>query len=119
MLNRYQWGGVVSYRLHPEHRTFINGFNDHYGPELLETYLRVANLRDGWREVLDRYRIEWVLFASDSALTRALLDEPGWHCAYRDELATIVSRSPQPAGATHPGCEPSGPSPRGAPPNRA
>jgi hypothetical protein len=103
MLNRYPWGGVVSYRLHPGHKTFINGFNDHYGPELLETYLRVANLRDGWRDVLDRYRIEWVLFASDAALTRALLEEPGWRCAYRDELATIVSRAPQ-TGADHPGC---------------
>lgn len=113
MLNRYPWGGVVSYRLHPGHKSFINGFNDHYGPELLETYLRVANLRDGWREVLDRYRIEWVLFPSDSALIRALRGEPGWRCAYRDELATIVSREPQPAAA-HPGCaEPRRASPSG------
>ena len=103
MLNRYSWGGALSYRLHPGHRTFINGFNDHYGPELLETYLQVANLRDGWKEVLDRYRIEWVLFPSGSALVRALLDEPGWRCAYRDERATIASRAPQ-EGEAHPGC---------------
>jgi hypothetical protein len=92
MFNGYSWGGFIAYRSYPRHKTFINGFNDHYGPELLESYVQVVRLKEGWREVLDRHGVEWVLFGTDEPLTRILREEPAWEAVYDDELATILLR---------------------------
>jgi hypothetical protein len=92
MFNSYAWGGFIAYRGFPERRTFINGFGDHYGPELLETYLDVVRLEQGWREILDRYGIEWVVYGTDTPLIRRLREDPEWRLAYSDELATVLER---------------------------
>jgi hypothetical protein len=92
MFNEYSWGGFIAYRGYPRHKTFINGFNDNYGPELLESYVQVVRLKEGWREVLDRHGVEWVLFGTDEPLTRVLREDPAWEAVYSDELATILLR---------------------------
>jgi hypothetical protein len=91
MYNAYAWGGYLAYRLYPQHKTFINGFNDHYGPALLEDYQQVQGLGADWREVLDRYRVAWAVVGRDSPLTRAL-EQAGWEPVYRDDLAELLVR---------------------------
>lgn len=91
MFNAYPWGGYLAYRLYPEHKTFINGFNDHYGPGLFRDYQEVQGLEAGWREVLDRYRVAWAVVVRDSPLARAL-EGAGWEPVYRDDLAELLVR---------------------------
>jgi hypothetical protein len=91
---RYQ-GGYLAYELYPGRRTFINSFNDHYGPELFAEYRRVEMLAPDWREILEQYEIDWVFTRTHSVLTRALIDEDIWKEVYADELATILVRIPQ------------------------
>jgi hypothetical protein len=95
MFNHYSWGGYLAYELYPGRRTFINSFNDHYGPELFAEYRRVEMLAPDWREILEQYEIDWVFTRTHSVLTRALIDEDIWKEVYADELATILVRIPQ------------------------
>jgi hypothetical protein len=98
MFNHYSWGGYLAYELYPARRTFINSFNDHYGPELFAEYRRVEMLSPGWREILERREIDWVLTRTSSVLNRALAEESVWRQVYADDLATILVRTPVVAG---------------------
>jgi uncharacterized membrane protein YhaH (DUF805 family) len=93
MFNSYAWGGFISYHAYPEQKTFINGFNDNYGPELLNAYLRVANLTSEWKQVLDEHEIDWILFDTTSPLATMLGHDAGWTQIYSDPLATIFVRA--------------------------
>ena len=68
---------------------FIDGQTDFYGEELTREYEKVITLDDGWQDVLDDYRISWVIMPADSVLGTAL-DESGiWKEGYKDETTEI------------------------------
>ena len=48
--------------------------------------------RTGWRDVLDRWKVEAALLPS-CALAQALLLDPNWHAALRDSKAIILVRT--------------------------
>jgi len=65
---------------------FVDGRTDLYGDELLQKYLEVILLRDGWQQTLDEYGIDRVAIESDSTLAGALRLLPSrWHELQFDE----------------------------------
>jgi len=93
--NQYRWGGYLIWRLYPEERVFIDGRADVYGDAFIEEYLEVYQVRQGWRDILEKYEVELVLIDRGSALA-TLLDEDGdWQEAYEDELAVVYTRHPK------------------------
>jgi hypothetical protein len=64
-----------------------------YGEKFGSDYLRVANAQPGWKEVLDKYNITWVLFDTNSALTAALVEQHDWHPIYSDKTATLFVKN--------------------------
>ncbi len=103
MFNSFRWGGYLLHRLWPQQRVFIDGQTDFFGDEIVHQYLTVVTLGDGWEEVLDRYRVGWVIFETDSALVRKLKSTSGWVAAYEDPLATVLIRAPANRAATDSG----------------
>jgi hypothetical protein len=71
----------------------MDGRSDMYGATLGSTYLKVANAQPGWKELLKRYHIDWVIFDTNSALTAALRDQDDWQPIYSDKVATIFVRN--------------------------
>jgi hypothetical protein len=94
MFNYFPWGGYLLYRLWPEQRVFIDGQTDFYGEVLTRQYEQVITLSEGWREILDRHQVGWVLMPPQSELVRALLLDPGWKMAYRDATAAVLFHEP-------------------------
>ena len=92
MFNDFAWGGYLLHELWPSQRVFIDGQTDFYGEALTQDYLAVANVKPAWRDVLDRYDVQWIVFRSDSALEQVLLASGGWDTVYRDPLAVILTR---------------------------
>jgi hypothetical protein len=92
MYNLYHWGGYLIWRLYPERRVFIDGRADVYGDAFIEEYLKVYQLRDGWREPLERYNVRILLIDQTSALSTVLHESPGWTRAYADEKAAVFVR---------------------------
>ena len=87
--NYFPWGGYLLYRFWPERSVFIDGQTDFYGEELTREYEKVITLADGWQDVLDDYRISWVIMPVDSILGTSL-DESGiWKEGYKDETTEI------------------------------
>src|SRR5690606_5025638 len=77
----------------PEQRVSIDGVTAHYGATLTADYLRVVRLDAGWREVLERWRIDHALLPAGSRLAAQLALEPGWRPWYCDAVAVVLTRA--------------------------
>ncbi len=95
----YDWGGYTIWKLYPEYRVFVDGRADLYGDDLLRQSIQtVVGLRTGWRDILERWKVETVLVPPSCALAQGLLLDPNWHVAFSDSQAIVLLR-------THPAVE--------------
>jgi hypothetical protein len=91
----YDWGGYAIWRLYPNYQVFLDGRADLYGDALLSQFKTAIQLHTGWREVLDRWRVEVVMVPPGTALAQALLIDPQGQTAFSDSKALILRRSEQ------------------------
>jgi hypothetical protein len=89
MFNDDEFGDYMIFAAWPTYQVFMDGRSDMYGEKFGAPYLKVANVQPGWKEILDKFKIEFVVFGTDSALTAALRMQPEWHPVYTDTVATI------------------------------
>lgn len=98
VLNAYGWGGYLLWRL-PKIKTFIDGrmcgWRQGDKESLFKKYDRAVSLKPGWQEVLEEYKISWVLLNKELPLTQALILDSQWEKVYEDGLATILRRTPK------------------------
>lgn len=90
-LNYYSWGGYLGLR-RPDHPVYIDGRSDIYGDAPIREYAEAVTLESDPGELLDRRRIDYVLFPVNQALATWLDDAPGWRRAYADDLAAVWIR---------------------------
>src|SRR6266478_1300755 len=89
----YDWGGYAIWKLYPEYRVFVDGRAELYGDGLLRQFKTALQLRTGWRDVLNSWKVEAVLVPPSCALAQALLLDPNWHVAFTDSKAIILLRT--------------------------
>jgi len=89
--NQFTWGGWMMHEW-PEMPVFIDGGTDHYGEQLFNEYIQVWNLEPGWRDILDRWKIRWVLVDSRARVAHQLVREPDWGVWYCDSVAVLLER---------------------------
>ncbi|MGA6987902.1 MAG: hypothetical protein WBZ01_17725 [Terriglobales bacterium] len=93
----YDWGGYAIWKLYPEYRVFADGRADLYGDDLLRQSIKtVVDLRTGWRDVLDRWKVEVVLVPPTCAVAQALLLDPNWHAEFSDPESIVLLRTHPP-----------------------
>jgi hypothetical protein len=92
MFNDDEFGDYLIYRSYPQYRVFIDGRSDMYGTEKLKEYSKVINFEPGWERVLDKYRIDWVFYDTNSNLSRFLIYNKEWALIYSDQVASIFVR---------------------------
>ena len=93
MFNSYAFGGYMIYAAYPQYKVFIHGKIDWHGEEKLKEYLRVQYLESGWEDLLDKYNIKWIIFNTDSLLSRVLKEKNEWQLIYTDKVANIFVRN--------------------------
>jgi hypothetical protein len=110
----YDWGGYAIWELYPAYRVFADGRADLYsnsnnedddlhggigndndnGNDLLRQSIKtVVELRTGWRDVLDRWKVEVVLVPPTCAVAQALLLDPDWHAEFSDPKSIVLLRT--------------------------
>jgi hypothetical protein len=92
MFNNDEFGDYVIFAAWPQYQVFIDGRNDMYRATYVEPYFKVANVLPGWREVLEQFNINWIIFRTHSPLTAALELQKDWQPIYSDEIATVFVR---------------------------
>jgi len=86
----YDWGGYAVWRLYPAYRVFVDGRADLYGDDLLHQFQTVVQLRTGWRDILEAWKVGAVLVPPSCAIAQALLLDPEWHVAFSDSKAIVL-----------------------------
>ena len=93
MFNNDEFGDYLIYRNYPAYKVFFDGRNDMYGVERFKEYIKVANFEPGWERKLEKYSITWIIFNSDSALSRFLIQNRDWSLIYADKVASIFLKN--------------------------
>jgi len=99
MYNEYEFGDYVIYSASPQYRVFIDGRADMYGIERLKEYYRINKLNPDWEEILNKYRINFIFFNTDTLFSKYLAERKDWSLIYSDKVASIFIRND--AGNAH------------------
>jgi hypothetical protein len=91
IFNQFTWGGWMMHDW-PEMPVFIDGGTDHYGEALFNQYIQVWNLEPGWRDILEKWKIRWVLVDPRARVAHQLVREPGWGVRDCDSVAVLLER---------------------------
>lgn len=91
ILNHYDWGGYLIWKLYPNTPVFIDGRADLYGSQLLHDFADIYQFKDGWRQILQRWHVQTVIVPPDSALAIGLQSAPDWTVAYQDSQAIVLT----------------------------
>ena len=95
ILNHYNWGGYLIWKLYPEYPVYIDGRADLYGDSFLDDFSSTYYARtDHWQRDLEQWHIRTVLFPPDAPLISILRSQSGWHQLYADKSAVILTRLP-------------------------
>jgi hypothetical protein len=92
MFNEYEFGDYIIYRNFPKYKVFIDGRSDMYGVELFKEYYKVRNFETGWEEIIEKHKINWIIFNSKSKFSRYLIQNKDWNLIYSDQVANIFVR---------------------------
>ena len=95
--NHYMWGGYLVWK-GAGMKTFVDSRSDIYEYSgVLQDYVDAITMKDSLK-VLDKYRIHWVLFPPQEALSYLLEHNSNWKVVYNDHVAEIFERvGPTPA----------------------
>jgi hypothetical protein len=91
VLAQYRWGGYLLWHL-PDRPVFIDGRLDVYPRSVYEQYLDVAQLRPGWRAVLDRHDVRYILVQPDLPAATLPDVDPTWREVARDSASVLLAR---------------------------
>lgn len=92
--NLDNWGGYIYYKT--GNRVWIDDRLDFYGEKVFVDYGRVVKQMPGWESLLERDKIEWILFPKLSTFTQSLLTNPDWKLLCEDPAAVVLVRASKP-----------------------
>jgi len=89
MFNDDEFGDYLIYRGYPTYKVFFDGRSDMYGTAKLQEYMKITGFEAGWEGIIDKYRITWIFYGTNSNLSRFLLNNREWILIYSDKVASI------------------------------
>jgi hypothetical protein len=93
IFNDYPWGGYMEWYA-PELKPLVDTRTDIFIYNgVFADYLRVT-ANDHSFQILDRYKIEYVLLSPQRPLIYLLENSPAWREIYADKVATLFERVP-------------------------
>lgn len=93
MLNFYLWGGYLGWNRR-DLKVFVDSRVDIFEyAGVLQDYIDVLNVHKS-QAVLEKYKIQSVLFPRSEPLTYVLQHDPAWKAEYSDSLSVLLVRQP-------------------------
>jgi hypothetical protein len=92
VLNFYLWGGYLGWKDN-NFKVFLDSRVDIFEYSgVLADYLDLLGVEKA-KPVLDKYRVQYVLFPVNEPLTFFLEHDPGWKVVYHDKLCVLLERA--------------------------
>lgn len=92
MLNHPQFGDMMLWSFDPKPKVFIDTRFDMYGAEFIAEYDKAVHCRDGWQQVMDKYKVDWVFLPKKFELVAELRKDESWTELFSDDVAVIMVR---------------------------
>jgi hypothetical protein len=92
LLNSYDFGGYLIWRLYPQYRVYIDGRADLYGDAFLDKFIQLYDVNVDPRPALEQEGIRTVLVEPRSNLANFLRTQQNWKRVYEDPVAVVFSR---------------------------
>jgi hypothetical protein len=93
LLNHYNWGGYLIWKLYPDFRVYIDGRTDLYGDAFMDQSGATYNIsNESWRDPFEKWQIRSVILPPNAALVSALRCQSAWKEVYGDHQAIIFKR---------------------------
>ncbi|HEY9277297.1 MAG TPA: hypothetical protein VIO87_03765 [Methylotenera sp.] len=89
----YHYGGYLINQFYPEQLVFIDGRADLYGDKFIQEYLEIVEARAGWKEKLEKHRIDYVIVTRKSALVELLQMSADFKLIYEDEVNAVLLKN--------------------------
>lgn len=99
LLNDPHFGAVMIYKMRENPPVFIDPRYNLYGNTLLQDYWHMVNCDVNYRELLDKYKIDWVFLDHKAKLPKVLAKDSQWQLLYSDERSVIYGRNDAKAAA--------------------
>ena len=87
-----KFGGYLIYRFKGERKVFFDGRSDFYGSDFMKRYIKLVDVRPGWRQELDSHHFTHALLPNTYSLIPALQEGGGWTVVHRDDVATLLRK---------------------------
>ena len=85
--------GYVILRYAPDQKVFIDDRYDMYPTSVINDYFTLSSGRPGWNHILDKYRVETIVWKRDTPLASLLDESPGWQRVYRNAVDGVWVRA--------------------------
>ena len=96
LFHKYDFGGYIEWNA-PEIKTFADGRTDIFVYNgVFDDYLKARDVRQPF-EIFDKYKVEYVLYPPNTALSYVLDRSSGWRVIYSDSVTKLYQRA-QPTG---------------------
>ena len=92
------WAGYTILRFWPQQRVFLDDRYDMYPKPLVDDYTDVADGHPNWEQVLDKYRVQVIVWQPKRALSQLLAESPHWRRVHTDHNAVVYVRATCAAG---------------------
>ncbi|MBC8166450.1 MAG: hypothetical protein H7Y20_11340 [Bryobacteraceae bacterium] len=83
------YGGYLIYRFEGTRKVWFDGRSDFYGAQFMKDYLRLVELRPGWRDQVSQFGFTHALLPGSAPLLAAL-ETNGWKRLHSDTVATLL-----------------------------
>ncbi len=87
-----KFGGYLIYRFAGARKVFFDGRSDFYGGTFMKDYIRLMQVRPGWKQQVESWGFTHALLPNDDALA-GTLETAGWRRLHRDETAILLARA--------------------------
>ncbi len=86
-----KFGGYLIFRFNGAIPVYFDGRSDFYGSGFMKDYIRMVEVRPGWRERFEELGFTHALLPVDYSLAPALRGI-GWRTLYQDDVAVLLER---------------------------
>jgi hypothetical protein len=85
--------GYVILRYSPEQKVFIDDRYDMYPTSVIYDYFTLSSGKPGWNTLLDKYRVEAIVWKRATPLATLLDESADWKRVYRDPVDSVWVRT--------------------------
>lgn len=84
MFNEINFAGYLIWRLYPKHLVFTDNRFDIFGSKFLPDFFTIMGVQPGWEQVLEKYKINFIITDRNSTLKKVLDKTDSWVHVYED-----------------------------------